>query len=57
MHSMSPEEWIHDKNSLEHMHQRWGREKNILENGGGMLAEEYFKGCQRFGCEESPQVE
>ena len=57
MHSMSLEEWIHDKDCLEHMQERWDYEKNILENERGMLAGKDFKGCQRIGCEESPQVE
>ena len=54
---MSPEEWIHDKNCLEHMHNRWDRKKNKLEKWWGMLAEKAFKGCQGLGCEESPEVE
>ena len=57
MHSMSLEEWIHDKDCLKHMHERWDREKNILENERGMLAEKDLKGRQRIGCEECPQVE
>ena len=54
---MSPEEWIHYKNSLEHMRQGWDHKKNILENGRGMPAEKDFKGRQRFGCKVCPQVE
>lgn len=54
---MSLEEWIHDEDCLQQVHDRWDYEKNILENRWGMLAEEDFKGCQGCGCEESPEIE
>jgi len=54
---MSLEEWIHDKDCLECMQDRWDRQKNILENGWDVLAEKDFKGCQGLGCEESPAAQ
>lgn len=54
---MSLEEWIHDEDRLQDVRDRWDGKKNILENGWGMLAEEDFKRCQGYGCEESPEIE